>query len=563
MTERLAVELGALAMIVVLVALRPRWARVAHARLMVTLGRLARHPVLVCLFLGVGTAGIAAIHATLVHWPEPSIHDEFAYLLGAETFAGGELTRPTHAHWQHFETLHVLQTPTYAPKYPPGQALALASGKVLTGEVRAGLWLEAGGMVAAIVWMLFQWLPGRWAVLGGVVVALQLGVRGPWVQTFYGGSLAALGGALMLGAVPGILQRRSLAASLVMAVGLSVLAVTRPFEGLIASLPVAVVLAASLLRARGEELREFLVRVAAPITVVLGATLVGIGAHNSAVTGDSMRLPYVEYDEQYSVYPPFLWQPTAPEPEYRIARIRDFMIGSQAGSHAVPHEPAALARLSGRRIFQLLVGLLGSILIVPLVLAASASLVRVARRGPREPARRALLLPLAVAAAVGLASCVTTFAAPRYAAPALGALMVLLMVGWKSLTTRPRRQRARAAALSIGILLALGITTAERGSKRWLGGERYLGHVRSTIRDSLRASPGRDLVLVRVLSSDAIHQEFVFNGADIDASEIVWAHELAPEMNEALLRYFPDRVVWLLVVESVVEDRWTIDRLER
>ena len=58
-------------------------------------------------------------------------------------------------------------------------------------------------------------------------------------------------------------------------------------------------------------------------------------------------------------------------------------------------------------------------------------------------------------------------------------------------------------------------------------------------------------MIVRYNEDDlSIHDEWVFNGADIDGAKIVWARELDKAQNEKLFAYFKDRKVWLATTED-------------
>ena len=62
----------------------------------------------------------------------------------------------------------------------------------------------------------------------------------------------------------------------------------------------------------------------------------------------------------------------------------------------------------------------------------------------------------------------------------------------------------------------------------------------------LEQLPGQHLLMVRYSDHHNIHDEWVYNGADIDGAKVVWARELDEEQNEKLFAYFRDRQIWLV-----------------
>ena len=272
----------------------------------------------------VATVGAAAILLRLAILPlqpipQPFIHDEFSYLLAADTFASGRLTNPTHPMWTHFESFHIDQQPTYMSMYFPAQGLVMAAGQVLLGHPWYGVLLSVGLMCAALCWMLQGWLPPGWALLGGMLAVLRLGLFSNWINGYYGGAVAAAGGALVLGALPRMKRRANVRDGVLLAVGAMVLANSRPYEGLLVCGPAAV----AMFWEYRKRLRFLSRSLVAPSILVLIAG--GLMAHyNQRVFGSALTLPYETNRMTYASAPVFLWESPRPAPEYRSKEMHDF-----------------------------------------------------------------------------------------------------------------------------------------------------------------------------------------------------------------------------------------------
>src|SRR6266478_3134209 len=90
--------------------------------------RFAERKTLAIITLFFSVIALRLLMLPLLPVPVPGIHDEFSYLLMADTFAHGRLANPSHPMWISFETFHVNWFPRYASMYPAAQGFALAIG---------------------------------------------------------------------------------------------------------------------------------------------------------------------------------------------------------------------------------------------------------------------------------------------------------------------------------------------------------------------------------------------------------------------------------------------------
>lgn len=497
-----------------------------------TLEALARRKGFSVALVGVLALGGRLALLPMIPIPEPYGHDQFSYLLAADTFASGRLTNPPHPLWVHFETMHVNHQPTYMSMYPPAQGMVLALGKVVFGHPWWGVWLSAGLMCAAICWALQAWLPPVWALAGGLLAVVRLGWFSYWMNSYWGGTLGALGGALVLGAAARIVKRARARDAWLFGLGLFILAFSRPYEGLLVAAPAGLW---ALLRAPRA-------RILAPLAAVLVVTAAAMAYYNWRLTGNALRMPYQLNRNTYVQARYFLWEPINTRPVYRHEEMRDFYVGWQLDHALKASTPEGFAEQMIRRTVFFWAFYLGPLLTVPLL--AFHRVVRDRR-----------MRPLIIIGAVTLAGLtVNLFFVQHYAAPATALLYALLLQGWRHLRQgRP----AFAAAISLVCVAMLAVRLgAEPVARRLMPSELATWfhspkgfHERAAVLRRLEAMPGEHLVIVRYGAGHDPDQEWVYNAADIDRARVVWARDMG-DRNRELLDYFSGRQVWVLEADA-------------
>lgn len=498
------------------------------------------HRTLACMLL-LAALPIALRLALLAHSPIPlpSGADDFSYILLGDTLTHFRLANPPHPLPQFFESIFTLQQPTYSSIFPLGQGIALALGSLLLALPWAGVALSISALCALSYWMLRAWVPPSWALLGGIFAVMEFGPLSQWMNSYWGGAVSGVAGCLVFGALPRLRRHCRLRYAALLGLGLAMQILTRPFE----SIPLflcALVFLLPLLKTRPW---RALVFVSLPVLAAVGLTLL----QNKAVTSRWLTLPYMLSRYEYGVPTTFTFQPN-PVPHRALTPEQDLDYRAQSIIHGDAHETLAtylqrlLYRIRYYRFF----------LLPPLYVALFAFLFTARQRRTQWILFTILLF--------ALCTNIYPYFYPHYIAALTSLFLLIGITGLQRIGQLTWRHIPIGTSLSNLLAILCVVPFLFWWTLHLLGSENlqpafdyeswnYINYGdpegRIALHDRLTQTPGKQLVFVHYAPNHRF-REWIHNAADIDASRIVWAHDLGPTENTKLLHYYPHRTAWLL-----------------
>ncbi|MDP9169156.1 MAG: hypothetical protein M3N54_00950 [Acidobacteriota bacterium] len=434
--------------------------------------------------------------------PVPSVSDDFSYLLLGDTLRHFRLANPAHPMHRFFETVFVLQEPTYSSIYPLGQGFVLMLGW-------AGVLLSVGLFCALTYWMLRGWVSPAWALIGGLLAVMLFGPLNQWTNNYWGGAVSAIAGCLVFGSIP----RRN---AVLLGLGLALQILTRPFEAVLLLLCVVPWLRWRVLLA---------------VIPALGLTLL----QNEAVTGSWTRLPYMLSREQYGIPAAFTFQ-KMPEPHRQLTQEQqlDYLAQKDVHDSSGSYWPRWAGRLKFLRFF----------LLPPMYIALLYFVPELRRKRYLWAAGCMLLF--------SLGTNIYPYFYPHYIAAVACLFLLMAVVG---LAKAPRLVLMLCGAhfifwYSVHLFGNQALFEATGPYESWDYINFGDSEGRIAINARLHQAPGKELVFVRY-SPRHLLREWVHNDADIDAAQTVWALDLGPEEDAKLTAYYPQRTVWVVEPDSV------------
>ena len=137
-----------------------------------------------------------------------------------------------------------------------------------------------------------------------------------------------------------------------------------------------------------------------------------------------------------------------------------------------------------------------------------------------------------------------TFMIGHYAAPAAALVATIVLMALRLM----QRMGRSVGALIVRVAVAVAILWSIFwwiAFFNWKPDPREYQMRRLVIQRQIEQNPGKHLLLLRYFDHNP-HEEWVYNGADLEGPKIIWAREMSQDINQRLLSHYADRQVWLI-----------------
>jgi len=480
--------------------------------------------------------------------PPPSIQveEEGANLLQADTLRHFRLANPPLQHWQSFDAPQVLQRPYYVSSRPPGLSLFLAAGQLLFGNPWAGVCLSIAFMCASAWWMLGGWFAPKWAVYGGLLLGIRLGVLTYWMNSFWGGAACTAGASLVMGAYPRLVRKARPSSIAALCAGLALLMLTRTYEGGLLLLPVGFLLLREAWRKSSGGDAKWAKVVLGPTVCFVMLLTAWFGYYNWRTTDSPFTSPYALGRQAQSPTSPFIFGKLQPLPPYSNEQMRVRFAEWEVSSHEYLTHWEGWKFGQEQKLLTYWTFYIRPTLTVPLILGLLCWRCR------------GVCFCALILFVMYCGSMLEVWAPSYYFAPSLPALLVLIVQGIRYGQTA-KISGKRSGRLLPHMVLALAIIVFSwlaairvlgghiegEGVLQWCGYENRMPR-REEVRRMIQSQPGKHLVFVRYTPGHNSLCEWVYNEADLASARIVWAHDAGEKANREVSAEFPDRRVWVI-----------------
>lgn len=325
-----------------------------------------------------------------------------------------------------------------------------------------------------------------------------------------------LGGALVFGAVPRWAKSGKTRHACLLALGLVILAHSRPYEGLVAVItPMLWFVISTIQRLRVAPARTLRGLAAGCLLLAVGG--IGMLVHNRAVTGDPFKLPYQIWKETYSrggLGTTLLWS-------------------------GVERNQNVLGKLLIE--WEFFVRML-------LTLPLGVGILRALGSGKHLIALLACLLTLE---AVLMQN---TRGNPHYLAAVVAPFTAICILGLRRLNVWRWRKLPVGNALARGLLMVYVVSFGLAVDSHWIRepvpAAWHWSFRRDQIQSRLAGDGGRHLVFVRYRRHHSWFHEWCYNSAAIDDAPVVWVQSRDPDADAAVAQYFSERRCWVIEADD-------------